>query len=378
METDLTYTELAQAYVSEARGLLAPGPAPAEAERRGIEAPRPTADQAETLAPISAQLTTAAAAQLVAEDADRRALAALSLLAKASTDLDISLRLLRAAQDEEAGRPAAVMPGENRRGAVSKELDERFDWILGVEHKAAHAMRGPVTPSPADPVLARSELAQTAGDALAMIRKRTAKTGQAAISGLIGMGAAELGQAAGIAGLNIATALGQAEKVTRLYNLFREFVMNAYDSILALLGPSIAKTAASKAVEWISEVLQGEQFEKLLETIYETKTAADDLKQRAQTSQASVEKVAGAKTALATLMERHKKQSDLTANLATGLTWLGAVPSAALPQAQVIRAALFILLAAFVILSGADYVDAPRLKLIDRVEGVCKVVQGAL
>jgi hypothetical protein len=125
-------------------------------------------------------------------------------------------------------------------------------------------------------------------------------------------------------------------------------------------------------------VLQGEQLEKLLETIYETKRAADDLEQRAQNSQAPAEQVAVAKAALTTLMERHKKQSDLTANLAMGLSWLGAVPAAALPQGQVLRAALFILLAAFVIFSGADYVDAPKLKLIDRVEGIRKVVEEAL
>jgi hypothetical protein len=378
METELNYSELAQAYVDGARGLLAPTAAPSGAERRGTGAPRPTADQAEALAPISAQLNAAAAARLEGEDADARALTALSLLAKASTDLEISAALLAAAQDEEAGRPPAAMGGENRRSAASKDLDERLEIILGVKRAAKKEARRSASESAADPAKARSDLAQSAGDSLALISRRSAKTGQTAINGLVGMGVAELGQAAGIVGLNIATALGQAEKVTRLYSLFREFAMNAYDSILALLGPSIAKTAASKAVEWISDVLQGEQFEKLLDILFETKPAADDLKERAKTSQAAVEKVAEAKTALAALMERHKKQSDLTANLATGLTWLGAVPPAALPQGQVLRAALFILLAAFVILSGADYVDAPKLKLIDRVEGVRKVVEAAL
>jgi hypothetical protein len=376
METDPNYTRLAEQYVAGARSILAPAAAPSGAERRGTGRAALIADQALALAPVSAQLTTAAAARLQAEDAEAPALAALSLLAKAATDLEISAALLWAAQEEETGRPATAAGAESRRSAARSDLDERLEIILGVERAAKPAARRAA--ARLDPAQARLELAQAAGDSLDLICKRAAQSGQAAINGLAGMGLAELGQAAGMVGMDLATALGQAEKVARLYELFRQFAWNAYESLLALLGPSLAKTAVSKAVEWVSETLQGERFEKLLEALYETRAIAEDLKQRAGSSQAEAEQVAPAKVALAALVERHKKQSDLATQLAKGLSWLGAVPAAALPHGQLLRGAAYLALAAYVILSGADYVDAPRLKLVDRLPGVRSVVEAAL
>lgn len=377
MEANLSYEELAAAYVDGVRGLLAPAAAPPGGAERGAAAPRPTADQAEALAPVSAQLIVAAASRLENDDPQVRALAANQLLAKALTDLEISALLLQAAEDEEAGIAPAVAGPTERGGSLSPDLQDCLALIKG-EVTAGPPVVDRSGRSSTDPVKARQELALAAGDSLDLIRKRAAKTGQAAIAGLLAMGATELTQAAGVVGLDIATALGQAEKVTRLYALVREFALNTYESILAALGPAIAESAASKVLGWVNDVLQGEQFSVLLDKLYETAAAQAEIEKRAQTSQAGVEKVAAAQDALEALEASHKKQCDLADKLAQGLKWIAIVPVAALPQGQVLRAAAFIVLAAFVILSGADYVDAPRLKLINRVPGVRLVTETGL
>lgn len=377
MATNLLYTQLAAAYAEGARSLLAPMAAAPGAAERGAAAPQPTAEKAETLAPISVQLTGAAAARLEDDNPDERVLASSQLLAKALTDLEISAALLQAAEDEEAGLPRAAPGAIERSGGLSSDLESRLLLIRGLEATTPPALeRSPR--SPLDPAKARTELFVTASNALDLIRDRSAKTGQAAVAGLIGMGVAEVAAAAGVVGLDIATALGQAEKVTRLYTLFRQFALNAYESILALLGPTIAKAAASKVVEWVSDVLQGEQFAKLLERLYETEGTRAALEQQVQSSQAGAEQAAEVRKAVEALSARQQQQTGLAEKLIRGLGFLAAVPATALPQGQVLRAAAYILLAAFVILSGADYVDAPKLKLIDRVPGVRKVVEAAL
>ena len=378
MEANLTYGELAAAYVEGVRGLLAPTPAAPGAAERGETAPRLAADQAENLAAISTQLTTAAALRLEEEQEEDRTQAALGLLAKATTDLEISAALLLAAEDEEAGMAPSVPGAGERSFGRSADLEERLALILGQESALPPAIDRSAPTLPADPAKARQALALAARDALDLIRQRSAKTGQAAIGGLLTIGALELANAAGVVGLNIATALGQAEKVTRLYTLFREFAINAYNSILALMGPGIAKVAATKVVEWVNDILQGEQFGVLLEKLYETGLAREDFAQRLPASQAGSDKVAEAQTALDALEARHKKQCDLADKVVKGLGFLAVAPAAVLPQGQVLRSAAYIVLAAYVILSGADYVDAPRLNQIDRVAGVRKVVEETL
>lgn len=377
MEAALSYTELSTAYADGVRSLMAPLAAPGEAIERGAPTPRPTADQAEALAPISAQLTLAAAPRLEQDDPQVRALAANQLLAKAITDLEISRLLLQAAEDEEAGISPATPGAAERTGGISPDLQDRLALIQGLGSMLPPAVDRSVE-SQTDPARARQELVLAASDTLKLIRTRAAKTGQTAITGLLAMGATELAQAAGVVGLDIASALGQAEKITRLYNLMREFALNAYESVLTALGPAIAQTAANKVLDWINDVLQGEQFGNLVEKLYETKVAQAEIEQRAKTSQTGIEKVAAARAALDALEASHKKQCDLADKLAQGLKWLAVVPIAALPQGQVLRAAAFIVLAAFVILSGADYVDAPRLKLIQRVPGVRIITEAGL
>jgi len=129
--------------------------------------------------------------------------------------------------------------------------EDRLKLLLG-EAISRSAERGEKVPT--DIPTARTALLHAIEDALALISDRAAKTGQAALSGLTGLGVAEVAWAAGVVGMDIAQALGQAEKVTYLYDLFRDFSINAYKSLLALLGQQLAQTAAQQVLRWIDEI----------------------------------------------------------------------------------------------------------------------------
>jgi len=114
MPTSTTYQQLAQAYAAGARALLTPAIA-AAGERGGI-APvakgpaAPLADQAEQLAPLAAEFTWVAAAQLDDPDPQARLQATTCLLVKALAELEISARLLQAAEEEEqVARPKGAV-----------------------------------------------------------------------------------------------------------------------------------------------------------------------------------------------------------------------------------------------------------------------------
>ena len=54
------------------------------------------------------------------------------------------------------------------------------------------------------------------------------------------------------------------------------------------------------------------------------------------------------------------------------------IPAARLPMVELATAAVYIGLLGFVVYTGSDYVDAPRLERIGRVPGVLHVVETGL
>ncbi len=244
MNPSNVYREAAQAYADGVRALFAP-PTPiskATSERgehrtRGPVSPTDLAVKAEQLASLSANLTRATTAQLADADPAARVQASTSLLAKALTDLEISAYLLQVAQDEE--EQIAPTRGESiERGvAAPTDIEENLSFLLGREEAVTRTSERSVTALPADLPSARTRLSQTIEDALDLIQERAARTGQAAISGLLTLGVGEIAYAVGVVGMDIAQALGQAEKVTRLYNLFGGFTG-------AIIGPNCCPAGA--------------------------------------------------------------------------------------------------------------------------------------
>jgi len=373
-----TYQAAAQAYADGVRVLFAPSGAPT-GERGGLgpTSPDELADQAERLAPLSAELTQAMAAGLADADPAVRAQASTQLLAKALTDLEIGLYLLQAAEDEEYQIAWAGGPGTERsRGGLGATV-ERLDLLLGEGEAVPAAVERGEQP-PGNVRAARVMLSDAIADALDLISDRASKTGQAALSGLLGLGGGEVAQVAGAVGMDFAQALGQADKVTQLYNLFRDFALKAYDSLVALLGQQLAQTAAQRVVEWFEEFKEGEQFAKLLERLYETDQTRRDLGRLVAESRANLESLTAAIQRVDGLDAAFGQQVDLSEKLLRGLKVLALVPATALPQGRLLMAAAHLVLGAYVVLAGGDYVDARRLERLGRLPGVRRVVEGQL
>jgi hypothetical protein len=372
------YVVAAQAYADGVRVLFAPSGTPTgERGGRGPAAPEELAGQAEKLAPLSAELTEAAAARLADADRAVRAQASSGLLAKALTDLEISLRLLQAAEDEEEGILWAGEPGAERSAGGLQSTEEHLRILLGEAGPAlAPVERGEGTPR--DVPTARVMLSASITDALDLISERAGKTGQAALGGLLGLGAGEVARAAGLVGMDIARALGQAEKVARLYGLFRDFALQAYDALVALLGRHLAQTAAQQVVEWFGQFQEGEQFERLLERLYETQQTAQDLGPLVAQSQAGLGSYAAAIRGVDGLEAAFGRQAELAEKLLKGLKYLALVPATALPQGRLLMAAAYIVLGAYIVLAGGDTVDARRVERLNRVPGVRQVVEAQL
>ena len=337
------------------------------------------ATQAERLVPLSADFTRAAAAQLDAPDPAVRADTAAQLLTKALTDLQISAQLLQAAMDEEAGPPAAAC-GRRTRGQHRGPVRPGREPALPDERARGRtgAGRTRVSVVPADVPAARVQLTQLSEDTLGLIRGRAGKTGQAAISGLVAMGVAEVAQAAGVVGLQIADVLGVGEKVTRLYTLFRESLPSAYNSLVALLGPTLAQTAAQQVLDWVNDVVQGEKFAQLLDKLYETGNTGQNIKQEVDASQAALEKFVAAIQGVDALGGKFGQQIGTIDKLLKGLRLFGAIPTTVVPQGKLLMAAAYLVIGGYVVLTGADFVDAPNVRWLDRVPGVRRVVEANL
>jgi hypothetical protein len=383
MSTWTAYQDAAQAYTGAVGAIFFPtvGPGLAEAER----GPAPSvlmADQAERLVPLSDRLTEAIRELLKHEDPAMRAQAGTRMLAKALTDLHVSAQLLEAAQAEERQKTAAR---EDTPGPVPAAYLANLEQSLAIllapparGQNAASRRGGTSIPLPANLPAARMEIARAIIDALVTIRDQAARSGQTAIAGLLGLGATQLAQAVGIVGMDVAQAFGQGEQLSRLYILFGSFAMRAYNSLLALLGQQLGSMAANQMAAWVTEIQSGEQLGKLLDKLYDTPKTGADLGQLVATTQAAPAQIAATIQTLNTLKEQYGQQTALADKILRGVALFGIAPAAALPQGKLLLAAVCIVLGSYVILAGGDFVDAPRLRLLNRVPGVRQVVEAGL
>ena len=364
--------ELIREYVAGVRSVLTP-PAASGGERgaAGLVSSAALAEDAERLDSASHALTSALAADLTGPDPAVRVEASTRLLAKALTDLEVSAFIYQAAQDEEEGLPGG---GEAERGGAAGASEERLAILLGKSAAPDAGLERGFTP-PVDVPSARVELTHQIDDTLALISRRAQGAGQEAISGLLGLGVTELGKGVVIVGADLARVVGQAERATRLYDLFRGFVANAYSSVLALLGPQLAGVATKKLQELFEKVRQGEPLARLLESLYQTDETRKELDALVRESSADLARFVAAIQAVASLDASFRQQISLSEKLFKGLRFFALLPTGALPQAKVLAASAYTVLGAYVVLVGSDYVDARRLNLLNLVPGVRALVE---
>ena len=377
MSPSSAFTETAKAYADGVQVLFAASDVPTgERGGRGPISYEDLATQAEELAPVSEQYTREAEAQLADEDPMARIQGATSLMAKALADLQISAYLLQAAMEQEEEYEFADEDTERERGRSSLGPDDNLlRLVLGEPEAVAPAIDRGRTRAPGSVPAARGELSNAVDDAVDLISSRAGKVGQSALAGLVGMGAAELAGAAGIVGMDIAEALGQAEKVTRLYELFRSYVTSAVESLIALVGRPALEAATDQALEWIGELAEGKLFAQLLQKLYETDKTIEVLKLEIEASQADLKQFVTAIEDVDKLDSAFHEQIKLAEKLLKGLRIVGGLAAATLPAGQLIMAGVYLVLGIYIVAAGGDYVDAPRLEFMDRVPGVRQVVE---
>ncbi len=378
MNTITSYLETATAYADGVHALFAPPEKPAG--DRGWHGPKSheeLADQAENLLPISEDLTQAAALLFTDTDPEIRAQASAKLMAKALTDLEISAYLLQSAADEEKQVKLTGGHGTDRSKYGHGNIDEYLDVLLEKD-KTASDLADRTSEQLRDIPAARIELNNAINDTLKLILKRASKAGQTSVAGIMGLGMSEIAKAAGATVMEIADVMGQAEKVTRLYNLFRSFVTKAYGSVTALLGESLCREAAEQFLKWLDELNSEENAARLLENLYQTELTRNELNPVVAGNQAELDRFVSAFHGVNTLDERYQQQVKLAEKLIGWMKYLAGVASSALPQGKLVAAGVYIILGSYVILVGADYVDAPGLNLLDRIPGVRQIVESNL
>ncbi len=375
MATLNSYDAVAHAYADGVRALFASSGLPTK-ERGAMRGPssyRELAERAEKLSSISEDFTKVIASQLDDADPAVRTEASTRMLAKTLTDLEVGAQLLQAAMDEEEKAHFGKSRSAERGRADVRISTEYLKILLGEGKTFRRGVeRGG---GPANIAEARSILSTTMEDALALISDRANKAAQTAVGGLIAIGVEELAKAAGALGMGLAELLGQAEKVSRLYNLFRGFVGKVYDALAALVGESLMQNVGQRVLEWVNELKGGTHFSQILETLYQTKLTEKELKTYVDESKASLEKFSSVIQDVDGLKDGYGIQVKLAEKLLNGLNFLGGLSEAILPQGKLIFAACYMALGGYVVIAGADYVDSPRLRWLDRVAGIRRTVE---
>jgi hypothetical protein len=379
-----SYSVVARAYVEEVRALLTQtGAATAERGAGGPASSVEVAERGERLLDLSTALQDAVTQKLTDDDPEISAQGATQLLAKAYSDLDVSLYLLQAATDEEtgvamSGAASTLQRSGVERGAGNRELGEHLQILLGESAADDVADERSAARSPRRIEEARVKILDTIELTLFQISERAGAAGQATFSGLLAMGFVELGQVAGAVGANVAQYFGVAEKVTRLYDLFRGFLSKAYDSIISLLGPRLAQSTTGAVLQWWEDWKESRLFPILIERLYATGQTKVYLATKVHTSQAGLDSFISTIERLEAMDKEYGQQVRIAEKLLRGLKYASGVTAAILPYGSLIAGAAYVALCGYIVLAGADYVDAESISILKRVPGVRDVVEANL
>jgi hypothetical protein len=370
------YTTLAHQYAEGVLGLMMPMTATVQSVvMRGAPVVSNYAaltQQAQQLTGLSSQLTQAAAAKLRAADPTVRCEGQLQLLAKALTDLAISQHLLDAAEDEKIGLIPHVA-GVSRTAAMF-EVDSYLKTVVNGFTPRSWSRAA----AAADVTTARFGLNDGISDALSAVLDQTAVQSQSAFRGLVSIGLFNLMKASSLVGTDIARWLGYEQQISDLYRLVNEYIGKAYESILALLGRELTGVAVERAIDFFNSLKDGSLIGELLEKLYETRKTRDELLQLIRDAKSELPNFNKAIEGVELLTAQFKEIMEFVGKLLKGLKFVGMIPAAALPQAQLVMAATHAVLFSYVILAGADFADAKRIKMLNRVPGVRDLVTANL
>jgi hypothetical protein len=290
-------------------------------------------------------------------------------------DLQLSAYLQQAAHDEDAGFAyAGYDAGSRQRHAAGQLTEELLERILGRSESQERAAEADAIASP-DLSTARARLQNSMCSALDLITSRASTTGQLALTGLVGMGVAELMQAITVVGAVADEALGLSVELADLEQLVRGYVANAIVSLVALLGLPLLAAVAGQAVEWLRDLGEGRLLTPAVVKLYQTQGTLDDLSAKVRDSEAALGRLDAAREAIDALDSAYGRQTTLVAMLLKGLRLVSALPVVVLPAGPPLVAGANLSLGIYVILAGGDFVDSRHSLVPNRVPGVRVVVE---
>lgn len=290
--------------------------------------------------------------------------------------------LLQAARDEEAGvlgLSAAVAPERGDAPAPGK-LSEHQMILLGHfggsaagEGKGAERGAGQAAGSAA-------QVKEAVELTLFEISERASKAGKSAFEGLAALSLVELASAVGMIGADVAQQLGVAGKLVQLYDHFRGFVVRAYDTVISLFGPELARQAGEFVSGWWVQWRENHLFKTLVEGLYETAETRQHVAQKVAGSAATADEFSAAAERVQKLGEDFKTQVRLAEKLLAGFRYVAGVAAGALPAPAgvLVVGAVYVLLCGYIVLVGADYVDAQSVAALGRLPGVRDVIEASL
>jgi hypothetical protein len=194
----------------------------------------------------------------------------------------------------------------------------------------------------------------------------------------VGIGLYNLSKAASIVGTDIAKLLGYGAEMSELYRLVNEYVGKAHETILTLLGRELSSVAVEKALDFFNALKDGGLLIDLLEKLFETQQTRAAVSQTIESSGADVVAYNRTLEELDTLTEQFRSIMDFVSKLLIGLKFVGMIPAAAMPQAQLVMSASHAVLFTYIVLAGADFADSPRIKMLNRVPGIRDLVTANL
>jgi hypothetical protein len=360
------YQTAVAAYADELRSLFALEPA----ESRSA-APDTLAGRADSLASRSAELLDQTTLFLSDDDPAVRLGAEQSLLAQAVASLRVAEGLMAA--EEDAGS----------RSAGSQPEPAGFDDLLALLETPLDSVGGDVAAEPAltrgTPEASRDELVAATSDAIDQVLDGVGAFGKDALAGLLGLDTALLKQAAQLISGELAELVAKlGEQASLLVSKAVRFLLQAYDSLLAALGQDAASALRQQVAGWLEQIQQGDSVAQFVGAALQVDVVRAQVADLVAASQASAEALGQTAANVEALPGSFAGRTRLAGQILAGIAVLKRIPATRLPMVEVATAAVYIGLLGFVVYTGSDYVDAPRLERIGRVPGVLQVVEAGL
>lgn len=369
------YQAAVAAYADELNNLFAPEPTESRSAEPRAASPDTLAERADRLADRSTELLDQTAAFLSDDDPATRLGAEQSLLAQAVASLRVAEGLLAAdtAPEDADSRSVAFQPEP-----------AGFDELLALLESPLAAVGDEMTAQPAltrgrAPRSSREKLIQATNDAIDQVLNGVGSFGKDTLAGLLGLDTALLKQAARLISGELAELVAKlGEQASLLVAKAVRFLLQAYDSLLAALGQDAASALRQQVAGWIEHIQQGDSAAQLIGAALQADAVRAQVAELVAASQASAETLGQTEASVSALPGSFTGRTKLAGQILAGMAVLKRIPATRLPMVEVATAAVYLGLLGFVVYTGSDYVDAPRLERLGRVPGVLHVVEMGL